>query len=61
MNASAKVVGLDIAKDVFFAVGLDGNGKPVFKRKLSRDQVLAQFAQMAPAMIGIEACAGSHY
>src|SRR5690606_33929344 len=41
--------------------GLDGNGKPVFKRKLSRDQVLAQFAQMAPAMIGIEACAGSHY
>lgn len=61
MNASAKVIGLDIAKDVFFAVGLDGNGKPVFKRKLSRDQVLPMFAQMAPATIGIEACAGSHY
>ncbi|BDT60643.1 hypothetical protein MasN3_41370 [Massilia varians] len=61
MNANAKVIGLDIAKDVFFAVGLDESGKRVFKRKLARDQVLPMFTQMAPAMIGIEACAGSHY
>lgn len=61
MNAIAKVVGLDIAKEVFVAVGLDGSGRVVFKRKLSRDQVLPTFLKMAPVMVGIEACAGSHY
>ena len=61
MNANAKVVGLDIAKNVFVAVGLDGRGKVVWKRKLRRDEVLATFAQLPPLAIGIEACAGSHY
>lgn len=61
MHANAKVIGLDIAKNVFVAVGLDRNGKVVWKRKLSRDQVLQVFREMEPKEIGIEACAGSHY
>lgn len=61
MNATANVIGLDIAKNVFVAVGRDGRGKGVWKRTLRRDEVLATFANLPPTAIGIEACAGSHY
>jgi transposase len=61
MNATAKVIGLDIAKNVFVAVGQDEHGKIVWKRNLSRDAVLATLANMPALAIGIEACAGSHY
>lgn len=61
MNATAKVIGLDIAKNVFVAVGRDTHGKVVFKRTLSRDEVLSTFVNIPATMIGIESCAGSHY
>jgi transposase len=61
MNATVKVIGLDIAKNVFVAVGLDSHGKIVLKRSFSRAQVLCAFANMATTAIGIESCAGSHY
>jgi transposase len=61
MNRTAKVVGLDIAKSVFGVVGLDEHGKTTLKRMLSRGQVLSTFANMPPCLVGIEACAGSHY
>lgn len=61
MNATAKVIGLDIAKNVFACVGVDGHGKVVLKRTLSRGDVLPHFANMPPTIVGIESCAGSHY
>lgn len=61
MNATAKVIGLDIAKNVFVAVGLDGHGKVVLKRTLARSEVLTSFANIPISTIGIESCAGSHY
>ena len=61
MNANATVIGLDIAKNVFVAVGLTEHGKVVLKKKLSRGEVLAFFANVPPTAIGIEACAGAHY
>ena len=61
MNVSPKVIGLDIAKNVFVAVGRDEPGKVVWKRMLSRSEVLSTFANMPVTTIGIEACAGSHY
>lgn len=61
MNATANVIGLDIAKNVFVAVGQDAHGKVVWKRTLSRQEVLPTFAAMTATAIGIEACAGSHY
>ena len=61
MNASVKVIGLDIAKNVFVLVGREAQGKIVLKRTLSRDGVLPMFANMQPMQIGIEACSGSHY
>ena len=40
MNATANVIGLDIAKNVFVAVGQDAHGKVMWKRTLSRHEVL---------------------
>lgn len=54
-------IGLDIAKSVFQVHGVDHRGKPVVKKTLSRSEVLRYFANLPPCLIGIEACAGSHY
>ena len=54
-------IGLDIAKNVFFAHGVDEHGKAVMQKKLSRGQVLAYFAKRPPCLVGIEATGGAHY
>ena len=54
-------VGLDIAKSVFQLHAVDVHGKPVFRKTLSRGEMLGFFAKLTPCLIGIEACAGSHY
>lgn len=54
-------VGLDLAKSVFHAVCLNGHGREVRKKMLRRAQVLAWFANVPPCVVGMEACAGSHY
>lgn len=46
---------------MFQVHGVDGNGKTVLRKTLSRSEVLAFFAQLPRCLIGIEACAGSHY
>lgn len=61
MKHSATTIGLDIAKQSFYAVGVDRQRREVLKRKLTRAQVLAFFANLPPAAIGIEACAGAHH
>lgn len=61
MKTIANVIGLDIAKNVFVAVGRDDRGKVVWKKTLARDEVLAFFANLPPTPVGIEACSGSHY
>jgi transposase len=59
MNATT--IGLDIAKQVFQVHGVDRTGKTVLRKQLKRAQVLAFFANLPPALVGIEACAGAHY
>jgi transposase len=54
-------IGLDIAKSVFQVHGVDAAGQVVVRRQLKRRQVLAFFAKLPPCLIGIEACASSHY
>jgi len=55
------IVGLDIAKNVFHSVCCNRAGKIVTKKKLRRSQVLSYFAQLAPCLIGIEACGSAYY
>ena len=54
-------IGLDIAKSVFQVHGVDPHGKPVIRKTLSRSQVCEFFAQLPRCLVGLEACAGSHY
>lgn len=54
-------IGLDIAKRVFQAHGIDACGKAVLRRKLQRAEVLEFFKGLAPCLVGIEACGTSHH
>jgi transposase len=54
-------IGLDIAKSVFQAHGIDAEGKVVLRRQLKRRYVVAFFQKLPPCLVGIEACASSHH
>jgi transposase len=54
-------VGLDIAKSVFQVHGVDAAGKVIIRRQLKRRYVLLFFEKLQPCLVGIEACASSHY
>lgn len=56
-----KVIGLDLAKNVFQVHGADEVGQSVLKRKLRRSEVLRLFSGLEPALVGIEACHTAHY
>jgi transposase len=57
----AIIIGLDLAKRVFQAHGATADGKVVFRKKLSRGQVLAFFSGLSPCVVAMEACATAHY
>lgn len=54
-------IGIDIAKNVFHVHGVCAAGKQLASRKLRRSQVLAFFGKLDPCLVGMEACATSHY
>jgi transposase len=55
------VIGLDIAKSVFQAHGINAEGKVTMRRQLKRRYVVPFFQKLPPCLVGIEACASSHY
>ena len=56
-----RTIGLDIAKSVFQVHGIDAAGEVVFRRRLTRVRVVPFFAKLAGCLVGMEACATSHY
>jgi transposase len=54
-------IGLDIAKSVFQLHGIDAEGNVVVRRQLKRRYVLGFFQKLPPCLVGLEACASSHY
>ena len=54
-------IGLDLAKSVFQAHGVDENGATVPVKKLHRKQMLPFFSKLPPCLIGVEACGTAHY
>lgn len=54
-------IGLDLAKSIFQVHGIDALGVPVVRRQLKRRRVLPFFAKLPPCLVGMEACATSHY
>lgn len=54
-------IGLDLAKTVYQVHGVDAAGRVVARRALRRGQVLRYFAKLPACLVGMEACATSHY
>ena len=54
-------IGLDLAKSVFQAHGVDIDGKVVLTKQLRRGQVLTFFTKLSPCLVGMEACATAHH
>jgi transposase len=54
-------IGLDIAKHVFHAHGVDERGAKLFSKRISRSGLLAFFARQPRCVVALEACAGAHH
>lgn len=59
MNISR--IGLDLAKLVFQVHAVDRFEKVVLRKQLPRSKVLGFFKELAPCLVGMEACGGAHY
>ena len=55
MQNEVKVLGVDVAKNVFQIHGVDASGKEVFRRKLSRAKFKPFMATQAKCLVGMEA------
>src|SRR6266446_2144413 len=60
MKQEMHVLGIDIAKHVFHAVGMEDTGKIVLRKRLSRHDLVPFVAKLPRVLIGIEACSGAH-
>src|SRR5262249_39196271 len=60
-NSMIAAIGIDIGKNSFHVVGLDGRGAIALRQKWSRGQVETRLANMPACLIGMEACVGAHH
>jgi transposase len=60
MKQAMSVFGIDIAKRVFHAVGMDERGKSVCRKRLARRDLMPFLAKLPPVLIGLAACGGAH-
>ncbi len=61
MDKQVRVVGIDLAKQVFQIHGCDARGNQLFSKQLRRKQVLTFMAQLPLCLVGMEACSGAHW
>jgi transposase len=54
-------IGLDLAKSVFQIHAVAEDGRVIVRRALRRSQLLDFFQSLEPCLVGIEACASSHF
>jgi len=55
------LIGIDLGKHVFHLHAQDAKGREVFRKKLSRSQLLPFFSNLKAVTVVMEACAGSHW
>jgi transposase len=60
MKQEMSVLGIDIAKRVLHVVEMDERGQIVFRKRLSRHDLMPCIAKLPPVLIGMEACGGAH-
>jgi transposase len=55
------LVGIDLGKHSFHLHGQDKSGREVFRKKLSRQQMMRFFGNLPTCTVVMEACAGAHF
>ncbi|MGR2767555.1 hypothetical protein ACUYOF_08480 [Photobacterium ganghwense] len=58
---SLSIYGIDLAKHSFSILGEDEQGKVLIHKTITRSKVLSTFANIPPAILGMEDCGASHY
>jgi transposase len=58
---NVKRIGIDLAKQVFQLHGVDRSEQGAIRKQLRRGQMHAYFKNLSPTLVGMEACATSHY
>lgn len=58
---NVRTLGIDLAKSLFRVHGVDARGRTVVAKHLRRRQLLPFMAQLAPCLVGMEACGGAHH
>ena len=61
MMNTVTLVGIDLGKHCFHLHGQDASGRVVFRKKLSRNQMLRMLANFPVCRVVMEACAGAHW
>jgi transposase len=63
MNGSNVVVrlGIDLGKNSFHLWGVNAEEERVLKKKVTRAALVRELANIAPCLIGLEACGGAHH
>ena len=54
-------IGLDLAKNVFQVHAIDADGEVLVRKALRRRQMIPFFSKLDPCLVGMEACATSHF
>ena len=55
------LVGIDLGKHSFHMHGQDRKGTAMFRKKVTRKQLIEFFATFHPCIVAMEACAGAHH
>jgi transposase len=55
------VLGIDLGKNSCSVAGLDGTGRVVLRRRLTRDGVVRLAAGLPACVVAMEACCGAHH
>ena len=58
---SVTLIGIDLGKHSFHLHGQDRAGQAVFRKKVSRKQLIEFFATFHTCTVVMETCAGAHY
>lgn len=61
VHGRSEIIGLDLAKNVFQAQGAGADGSVIFRRKLSRAQILKFLGAQPRCIVEMDACASSHH
>ncbi|HKN20826.1 MAG TPA: IS110 family transposase [Terracidiphilus sp.] len=56
-----KTIGIDLAKETFGLHGVDGRGRVVVHKRVTRKHLVGFLVKLEPCLVGMEACGSAHY